>query len=168
MFCRDLFFDNVAKYDMYDCKFIFTSFMSDEPFMADSAPVEARMCIICHGTLAPAEGHPTSDVSRAQTVRQACVCRECVFCDECWRQYRARGFTTCPVCRDPLAHTVDVASTIESIDTGPNAGGADRPLGRNQEMTECQIMTSPKLARRAYFLPFWYTVFLVGVIATSA
>lgn len=29
-------------------------------------------------------------------------------------------------------------------------------------------MTSPKLVRRAYYLPLWYTIFLVGVIATSA
>ena len=37
-----------------------------------------------------------------------------------------------------------------------------------EEATECQIMTSAKLVRRVYYMPLWYTIFLVGVIATSA
>ena len=101
----------------------------------------APVCIICHEQ----GGDDVALLSR-------CTCRESVFCDDCWREYLVRGFAMCPVCREPLAREVTETSNVP----------------QEEEATECHIMTSPKLVRRVYFLPLWYTVFLVGVIATSA
>lgn len=32
-------------------------------------------------------------------MRPLCRCAEAVFCLECYKEYRARGFSECPVCR---------------------------------------------------------------------
>lgn len=94
-------------------------------FMTDDVLIEPRVCIICH-----ASASLGGDESRAQALRQACTCRESVFCDECWRQYRERGFAACPVCREPIAAgAVGVASETRLV---ISTNTSDR-----EEMTEC-------------------------------
>lgn len=62
-----------------------TSFEMDE---WHETLMKQSSCIICH-----------ESIEACHIVRPMCSCQEAIFCPQCWNEYLARGYRTCPVCR---------------------------------------------------------------------